>query len=388
MNEYINIQGNEVDINGTIGKGLFTDGYTFERFKTDVKNIKGKVIININSLGGSLSDAFSIYDMIRSMENKVVTKICATSASAATIISLAGDNRYIAENARYLIHKVMINLNMVNSDDIEKVLPELKDLDRQLINLYVSRSKLNYQQVLDLMKQNKFIDAQTAIEYGFIDDIIKDKKEIYNDMDKKLLELFNTESHDDVLSNVLNLIDENNRLKEFTNQSTGDASPVNEEEEVEETEEGQTEEVESTEDETEKSENTDEGQTETENSDEEDEDEKEKLLARIAELEKALEEKQKEEAENRIVEINNYLDEKVKEGRITNDLVENFFDVGSDKGIDYIKNIIEKLPLPKNEKLSKLIETDIYNLSKDELFNKWKSGEISGEVYQNILKNK
>lgn len=417
-NDYIKIQNNEVSIDGVIGNDLFNEGYTFNQFKRDVKNIKGKIIINIASMGGSLIDALSIYDFIRSMDNKVITKIISTSASSATIISLAGDRRYIAKNSRFLIHKPWLYFTG-NSSELEKILGDLKELDDQLINLYVSRSKLNYDQVLDLMLKETFISAEKALEYGFVDDYIKDKKELNNDMDKKLLEMFNTEDENDVLSNVLNLLDENARLKNTLTISSSqrDANQVEEEEDEEEVLENEEvkEDDESTETENEDKstddeevlaetdEEADEESIEDEEADDEEkaeeteeveedegddsDPEKEKLLARIVELEKLLKEKEEEEAEENLLALDTYLNSKVEEGRITNHNYDSFYDVGADKGLEYVKNIIEKLPMT-NTKLSKYIDPDLTSKSKKELYNMWRNNIINADTYLNLTKVK
>jgi ATP-dependent protease ClpP protease subunit len=64
------------------------------------------ITVNINSNGGSLVDAFSIYDYLQTPSGKnykFEANIVGMAASAATVIALAC-NAKIGENSGFLIH--------------------------------------------------------------------------------------------------------------------------------------------------------------------------------------------------------------------------------------------------------------------------------------------
>ena len=128
-------ENNEVDILTDIGSGLFFEGYTYANFASDIATLEGDITINIKSYGGDVHEALAIYDAIKSIENKVTTRVVGATASAGTIISMAGDVRLISANSRYLIHRVMAGA-MGNVDDLQEVINQLEDYDRQLISLY------------------------------------------------------------------------------------------------------------------------------------------------------------------------------------------------------------------------------------------------------------
>lgn len=60
----------------------------------------------INSTGGSLGDAFGVYDCIRSLRVPVHTYAIADVSSAATVLLLAGEKRFAYPHAQVFLHAV------------------------------------------------------------------------------------------------------------------------------------------------------------------------------------------------------------------------------------------------------------------------------------------
>ena len=429
INFKISVNGNsEIEISGEIGQSFFSDGYTFDKFKNDLNQINGKIIINIKSMGGSLFEALAIYDHIRSLKNKVVTKIVGSSASAATLISLAGDTRYITQNSRYLIHKPMIAA-MGNSDDFKRVIEQLEDLDRQVVNLYVQRTKLTEEEVVNLMKEEKFISSEKAITMGFVDDYVKDKdyvkpEEIENndknikteDMNAEILKMLGVENDAEAKEKIENML---TQISEFTNKidnTTQEATTEvenNVETEIEATQESASEDVndvinevndendaeeEKEEDEAEdvkededaENEKDDEKEADAEEEEKEDaeaEEDVEKLKAKIKSLEKALKEKEEEEAKNAMSDFMNVLEDASQKGKISKTSFNDWVNVYNREGADFTKNLLNNIPEKINVVDSVVNEISEKKYStKDEILNDWKNGKISGELVDTLLK--
>lgn len=430
-NECINIRnavnGNhEIEINGEIGQSIFSDGYTFEKFKNDLNMMDDKIVINIKSMGGNLFEALAIYDHIRSLKNKVVTKIVGSSASAATIISLAGDKRYITENSRYLIHKPMLSA-MGNSDDFEQVLNTLKDLDKQVVDLYVKRTKLSTEEVLQLMKEEKFISAEEAIEKGFIDDYVQDKNFVNNsdsgdtntetgnttttvenninninniDMTKEILDMLQVTNDAEAKEKIEFLLksvsaqedeDKDEETQEATNEDNNDSTeiPAKEENASEEVEKDETknEETEEKEDEAEKEET----EEDVENKeDEKDEETVEDLKAKITALEKSLKEKEEKEAENAYKTFTNILNDAVREGKIVQKSYQDWVNVYNREGAEFATNLLNAIPEPKTNTVDAVVNTitpsNKKRMTREQIMNDWKQGLITGDVADNLLK--
>ena len=349
-NKFITIENNEVDISQDIGSGLFYEGYTFNDFKKDVEALEGDISVNIKSYGGDVHEALAIYDMIRTIPNKVTTRVVGASASAATIISLAGDIRLITANSRYLIHKPM-SMAAGNSDDIEKVLGELKGYDKQLIDMYVARTNLSYDQVLNLMRENKFITASQAVEMGFIDGVIPEKdkqiKQPVNknekEMSKKIFEALKVDNEADALV-TLSLMQET---------ISGFEAKAKEDEDKKEMKKAEGEDKEK---------------------------EIEDLKAEIAKLKKKLEEKDEEEKKEAVANVL-----KTNANKFSPESSEKWQKFGMEQGVEALTEMMDSIPEPVNN-LKDIINKDGSKVTIDSITEDFKAGKITGGEYAQKLK--
>ena len=69
-------------------------------------DIRPIINLRINSFGGSLFAGLATVDVIRSLNSEVHSYIEGAAASAATIISVACDKRYIGKYSKMLIHQL------------------------------------------------------------------------------------------------------------------------------------------------------------------------------------------------------------------------------------------------------------------------------------------
>lgn len=175
----------EIDIEGTIGPGWFEDGVTKEDIKKQLKEIAqsraSNIIVNINSYGGDVNHGISIHDLLAEHKAKVTTVIHGHTASAATIISQAGDVRRMSDNALFLIHPASI-LAWGNHNDISLALDDLKTIDESITNIYAKRTGKNKDEIKDIMNRfegrGEWLTAQEAKDLGFIDEIFEPMKAV------------------------------------------------------------------------------------------------------------------------------------------------------------------------------------------------------------------
>ncbi len=410
-NEFIQIKNsvedNEININGPIGgDSIFDYGYSFDDFKRDLSKINGRIVINIKSYGGNLFEALAIYDYIRSLKNKVTTKIIGTSASAATVISLAGDERLISKNSRYLIHKPSI-MAMGNSDDFKKVLEQLEDLDRQLVDLYAERCKMSKEAILELMTKEEFISSGEAIEKGFIDGYIEEKsknKPKNNDNTSEIGEVLNrflNEKNINIMELVENLKDKTTQEEventtEDTLETQNDESTVEEvtdsTEDVQDTEDNVEDTEDKKKDKEEEKENKKDDDEEEENKDDDDDDDKDKTIKELKEeiekLKKKLAKNEVDEAEEMAMELTNYLDQAVESGKIKEDARDEWMNIGVEQGIEVVKTLMSSIPEKKvsAKKLSDVVTKSDTFVGKEDIVKQWKNGEIDTDTYLKLVR--
>jgi ATP-dependent protease ClpP protease subunit len=124
------------------------------------------ITVNINSNGGSLVDAFSIYDYLQTPSGKnykFEANIVGMAASAATVIALAC-NAKIGENSGFLIHDAYYPEYDPNTGE----LVILETMNARLASLYCLHTGMEVNRVRALMKAETFMDADGAMELGFV----------------------------------------------------------------------------------------------------------------------------------------------------------------------------------------------------------------------------
>ena len=200
----------KIELFGTIGEDFWSEGWTLDRFKAELKGIETpEVEIEIKSLGGDVLEAFGIRDAITTLPMKITTKIVGSTASAGTIISTAGDTREITENSRFLIHNAS-TITLGNADEHEKSIEMLKSIDEQIVNIYHQVTGQRKSRLKALMNEEKWITAQEAKEWGFVDKITKNKvlNEKQEQMNEDLMKLLKVDNETDLLKTVNKLIEE------------------------------------------------------------------------------------------------------------------------------------------------------------------------------------
>ncbi|MBK9391956.1 MAG: Clp protease ClpP [Bacteroidetes bacterium] len=175
-----------IDIDGYIGENWWKDSKdqnTKERLRKELKdiaNISAEVIhVNINSLGGDVNHGLSIHDLLAEHPAKVITKINGMTASAATIIALAGDERRMSDNALGLIHLSSMGM-WGNTNDFKVAISDMEKINERIANMYAKVGNKDAKYFEDLMNENngrgKWIDAAEMLDIGLITEKFEPKK--------------------------------------------------------------------------------------------------------------------------------------------------------------------------------------------------------------------
>lgn len=126
--------------------------------------------IHIHSTGGELFSGFAGCDAILNCVSPVHTRIEGCAASAATLISLAGDHRSIGPNSFILIHQLSSGF-WGKHDEWEDELTNLDNLMEQVKAIYLEHTKISYDELVKILKKDLWFDAETALSYGLVDEI-------------------------------------------------------------------------------------------------------------------------------------------------------------------------------------------------------------------------
>ena len=141
-----------------------------------IEGIK-KVILYLNNPGGSAFDGFGITDAIRVLKESGVHVSCEASgivASAAIPILLICDKRVASKHTVFLIHPASI-FKMFSSEtlkDIEAQAEMLNLARTKYADIVESRSNLSMKEILEMLDKDSWFDAEKALKWAMIDEII------------------------------------------------------------------------------------------------------------------------------------------------------------------------------------------------------------------------
>ena len=136
-------------------------------FKIDAPPIN----LHIQSEGGSLLHALYVTDIIKKLDTPVYTYIDGFAASAATLISIAGNKRYTSENSLMLIHQLS-GSSEGKYNEIEDEMQNFDNIMNIVINLYLNNTNINKNKLLEILKKDIWLDSETCLDYGLVDQIL------------------------------------------------------------------------------------------------------------------------------------------------------------------------------------------------------------------------
>ena len=129
------------------------------------------ISLHIQSGGGSLMPTFYVCDTIKKIETPVDIYVDGFAASAASLMSVCGNNRYMTRNSAMLIHQ----LTGATSGKFNELKDEMTNLNffmNKVRNIYLENTKINSTVLDELLASDVWLDAETCLAYGLIDKII------------------------------------------------------------------------------------------------------------------------------------------------------------------------------------------------------------------------
>lgn len=128
------------------------------------------IFLHINSFGGSVFDAFTAIDVIKSCSIPIYTIIEGATASAGTLMSVVGKKRYIRPNAHMLIHQLSSGF-WGKMNEIEDDFANNKHLMEKILDIYKKHASIPRKELSDILKHDLWWDADKCIQYGLVDEI-------------------------------------------------------------------------------------------------------------------------------------------------------------------------------------------------------------------------
>lgn len=162
----------------------------------ELEGYKDKEIINlcINSLGGSVTEATAIYNILKRFKAtndvKIITHIDGIAASAASFIAMVGDEINMGVGASLMIHNVQGG-GYGESKDLRKRADLMDKLKNNIIDIYKTKTHLSNEEISNLMDEETWMNAVEALSYGFIDKIADYIEVTDEEIDNKIKDFTN-----------------------------------------------------------------------------------------------------------------------------------------------------------------------------------------------------
>lgn len=142
----------------------------------ELEKVTAKTIeVYINSYGGEVAEGLAIYNALKRHKAKVKTYVDGFACSIASVIAMAGDERYMYPTSLLMIHNAWTYASG-NSADLRKVADDLDIMTSSSIKAYKEHVNISEEEIKELLDNETWLTADEALEKGFITKIAADTK--------------------------------------------------------------------------------------------------------------------------------------------------------------------------------------------------------------------
>lgn len=153
--------------------------YAFEKQIREMRSAGAdKLHLRINCPGGAVDEAVAMRsDIINAGFEEMTATIEGLCASAATVpITVPGMRVRIAPGSEFMIHNPAGGI-YGDAAEMEKGAMRLRKLEGSVAKLYAERTGRDVDEIRDWMNAETWLTPEEAVEYGFADEVLADKKD-------------------------------------------------------------------------------------------------------------------------------------------------------------------------------------------------------------------
>ncbi len=146
-----------------------------------------EICLYINSPGGSVDDTMAIYDTIRFIGSDVATFCIGRAQSGAAVILASGTKgkRHALPHAKVMLHQPWGGVTG-QASDIKIQAEEILKAKVMINEILAKHTGLSMEKIAEETERDKYMTAAEALEYGLIDEVLKEpEKEKKDDKGKK-----------------------------------------------------------------------------------------------------------------------------------------------------------------------------------------------------------
>lgn len=142
-------------------------GITAQMIARELEFANGDDIeVRVNSPGGDVFEGIAIYNMFNQYSGAVKVVVDGLAASIASIIALGGDEVVMNEGSFFMIHNPWSGA-MGEANDFRKQADVLDAIRDQLLGIYKKATNLSEEEIVSMMDEETWLNAEQSIEMGF-----------------------------------------------------------------------------------------------------------------------------------------------------------------------------------------------------------------------------
>jgi len=127
--------------------------------------------LHINSYGGSVFAGLSAVDYIKNSRIPVHSCIDGCAASAATLMSVVAERRFMHRNACMLVHQLS-GMMWGKFQEMQDDMQNSEMLMEKIKNIYKQHTKIPKREMDKILKHDIWWEAEKCLEYGLVDELI------------------------------------------------------------------------------------------------------------------------------------------------------------------------------------------------------------------------
>lgn len=177
-----------------------------------------KIVVLINSDGGSVMYGMSTFSIIQSCPIEVDCIIEGIAASMGSVIWAAGDHLYMHDYSILMIHNPFVYDNECEDESVKNMVSAFR---KQIETIYVKRFGLSKEKVRAIMDgegdaDGTYLSAKDAVAAGILpaEHIIKTSKQVVEKVKSQIEGVKSVASICDIMNSALKEVDENKLLSE------------------------------------------------------------------------------------------------------------------------------------------------------------------------------
>jgi ATP-dependent protease ClpP protease subunit len=127
--------------------------------------------LHIQSYGGDLMPVFYALDCIDALKTPVWTHVDGYAASAASLLSVYGDRRFMTKRSFVLMHELRTEARGSFSE-VSTDLSHSKELMQMMCDVYEMKTSMKRDEIMQLLVKDAWLNAKQCLSFGIVDRVL------------------------------------------------------------------------------------------------------------------------------------------------------------------------------------------------------------------------